>query len=175
MKAASWMKHEGEQKVPKVTVIYDSKSGNTEKAAALVAEGVKGVAGIDCVLKKVDDATLDDLLDADGIIIGSPTYYGSMSGKVKQLLDESVELHGRLDGKVGAAFTSSGGTASGAETTILSILEALLIHGMIIQGTPHDQHYGLAVVGPPGGEEEELCRRFGSRIAKLVAKIAGAK
>lgn len=156
-------------------MIFDSKSGNTEKAAALVAEGVNGVAGIDCALKKVDGATLDDLSDADGIIIGSPTYYGTMSGKVKQLLDKSVDLHGRLEGKVGAAFTSSGGTASGAETTILSILEAFLIHGMIVQGTPRAQHYGLAVVGAPDEEEKELCRKFGARIAKLVAKIAGTK
>jgi NAD(P)H dehydrogenase (quinone) len=159
----------------RVVVVFDSKSGNTQKAAALVAEGVKGVAGIDCVLKKVDDATLDDLLNADGIIIGSPTYYGSMSRKIKQLLDKSVDLHGKLEGKVGAAFTSSGGTASGAETTILSILEALLIHGMIIQGTPHAQHYGLAVVGAPDEDEKDLCKQFGARIAKLVAKIVAAR
>jgi len=161
--------------MPKVLVVYDSKSGNTKKAAVLVAEGVKSVGGMNCVLRKVDDASLDDLLDADGIIIGSPTYYGTMSGKMKQLLDESVELHGRLEGKVGAAFTSSGGTASGAETTILSILEALLIHGMIVQGTSRAQHYGLAVVGAPDEEEKELCRKFGARIAKLVAKIAGTE
>lgn len=161
--------------MPKVIVIYDSKSGNTQKAAALVADGVKSVAGTNCVLRKVKDAKLDDLLEADGIIIGSPTYYGTMSGKVKQLLDKSVELHGKLEGKVGAAFTSSGGTASGAETTILSILQALLIHGMIVQGNPHAQHYGLAVVGAPDESEKDLCREFGARIAKLVAKIAGTK
>jgi NAD(P)H dehydrogenase (quinone) len=123
----------------------------------------------------VEDATLDDLLNADGIIIGSPTYYGSMSGKIKQLLDKSVDLHGKLEGKVGAAFTSSAGTASGAETTILSILEALLIHGMIIQGTPHAQHYGLAVVGAPDEDEKDTCKQFGARIAKLVAKIVAAR
>ena len=155
----------------KVVVVFDSKSGNTQKAAALVAEGVKGVAGIDCVLKWVDDTTLDDLLNADGIIIGSPTYYGSMSGKIKHLLDKSVDMHGKLEGKVGAAFTSSGGTASGAETTILSILEALLIHGMVIQGTPNAQHYGLAVVGAPDKNERDTCKQFGARIARLAAKI----
>jgi len=159
----------------KVLVVYDSGTGNTEKAAVLVAEGVKEVAGIDCILKKVDDTTLDDLLDADGIIIGSPTYYGTMSGKIKELLDKSVDVHGKLEGKVGAAFTSSGGTASGAETTILSILEALLIHGMIVQGNPHSQHYGLAVVGAPNSKEKGTCRRFGVRVAKLVAKITEAK
>ena len=154
-----------------ILVIYDSRSGNTEKAAVLVAEGVKQLNEINCVLKKVDDVSLDDLLKADGIIIGSPTYYGTMSGKIKTLLDESVEIHGKLQGKVGAAFTSSGGTATGAETTILSILQALLIHGMIVQGTPHAQHYGLAIVGAPKEKDQNRCREFGERIARLTVQI----
>jgi len=155
-----------------VLVVYDSETGNTEKAARLVAEGVKEVEGIECILKRVDDVSLDDLLKSDGIIIGSPTYYGLMSAKIKRLLDESVKVHGKLEGKVGAAFTSSGGPASGAETTILSILEAFLIHGMIIQGNPHNQHYGLAVVGAPDAKEADRCRKFGTRIAKLVSRLA---
>ncbi|RJS90728.1 flavodoxin family protein [Candidatus Bathyarchaeota archaeon] len=158
--------------MPTVLIVYDSRTGNTEKAAKLVAEGVKEVEGVDCILKRVDDVSLDDLLNSDGIIIGSPTYYGLMSAKIKRLLDESVKIHGKLEGKVGAAFTSSGGTASGAETTILSILEAFLIHGMIVQGDPHSQHYGLAVVGAPDAKEEDLCRKFGARIARIVSKIS---
>jgi NAD(P)H dehydrogenase (quinone) len=158
--------------MPSVLVIYDSQSGNTEKAAVLVAEGVRQVEGIDCTLKRVDDVSLEDLLKVDGIIIGSPTYYGTMSGKIKTFFDESVELHGKLQGKVGAAFTSSGGTASGAETTILSILQALLIHGMIVQGTSRGQHYGLAIVGAPKERGKNKCREFGARIGKLTAKIA---
>jgi len=161
--------------MPDILVVYDSRTGNTEKAAALVAEGIKQVKGVNCILKRVDDVSLDDLLQADGVIIGSPTYYGSMSGKIKDFLDKSVEFHGKLEGKVGAAFTSSGGTASGAETTILSILQALLIHGMIVQGNPHAQHYGLAVVGAPEVKEKDLCKRFGARIARLVVKIAETK
>ena len=157
--------------MPTVLVVYDSETGNTEKAARLVAEGVREVEGIECILKRVDDVSLDDLLKSDGIIVGSPTYYGLMSAKIKRLLDESVKIHGKLEGKVGAAFTSSGGTASGAETTILSILEAFLIHGMIIQGNPHSQHYGLAVVGAPEGKEIDRCRNFGTRIAKLVSRL----
>ncbi|MBS7615527.1 NAD(P)H-dependent oxidoreductase [Candidatus Bathyarchaeota archaeon] len=157
-----------------ILVIYDSRSGNTEKTASLVAEGVRQVKDATCTLKRVDCVSLDDLLNADGIIIGSPTYYGTMSGKIKALLDRSVEIHGKLQGKVGAAFTSSGGTASGAETTILSILQALLIHGMIVQGTPYAQHYGLAMVGAPKEKDEKICREFGERIAKLTTKIAGS-
>jgi NAD(P)H dehydrogenase (quinone) len=159
-----------------VLILYDSRSGNTEKAAFLVAEGVKKVKNVDCVVKRVDDVSLDDLLSADGIVIGSPTYYGGMSSKIKALIDKSVEIHGKLEGKVGAAFTTSGGTATGAETTLLSIVQALLIHGMIIKGNPEDKHYGLAIVGAPESEEDkELCRKFGFAIANLTSKISGLK
>lgn len=154
-------------------MIYDSKTGNTEKAAFLIAEGVSSVKGVNCVVKKVDKTDLDDLLGADGIMIGSPTYYGGMSAKVKDLIDRSVVIHGKLEGKVGAAFTTSGGTATGAETTLLSIVKAMLIHGMIIKGNPRDKHYGLAVVEAPESEEDKkLCREFGRSFADLTLKIS---
>ena len=160
----------------RVLIVYDSRTGNTEKVAYLVAEGVRAVGGVNCVVKRVDETSLNDLLGADGIIIGSPTYFGLMSAKVKALLDKSVEIHGKLEGKVGAAFTTSGGTATGAETTLLSIIEALLIHGMIVQGNPEDKHYGLAIVGAPESDEDkETCREFGRRVAKLVLKIFGGE
>jgi len=157
--------------LPKVLILYDSGSGNTEKMAYGVAEGAKNVEGISVKVLKVDNAGLNDLEEADGIIVGSPTYYGQMSGKLKSFFDESVKIHGRLAGKVGAAFTSSGGTASGAETTLLSILEALLIHGMIVEGRADDKHYGAAAVQTPNEEELNLCRELGERVARLVIKL----
>lgn len=154
-----------------VLIVYDSKTGNTEKMASLIAEGVKKCGSIDVVVKKVDKTTNEDLLKADGIIVGSPTFYGLMSGRIKTLFDDSIGIHGKLEGKVGAAFTSSGGVASGAETTIISILEAMLIHGMIVQGRARSQHYGAAVVGKPKEREEERCREFGNSVADLVLKL----
>jgi len=117
----------------KVLIVYDSKTGNTETMALAVAKGAERVSGTEVTVKKADQTKLDDLLAADGIIFGSPTYFGQMSAKLKALIDESVKVHEKLTGKVGAAFTSSGGTASGAETTLLSIVQAMLIHGMIVQ------------------------------------------
>jgi NAD(P)H dehydrogenase (quinone) len=155
----------------KVLVVYDSKTGNTEKMAFAVAEGAKQVSGIEVAVKKVDQTSLDDLLNADGIIMGSPTYFGQMSAKLKALIDESVKIHGKLEGKVGAAFTSSGGTATGAETTLLSMLQAMLIHGMIVQGRPDDKHFGAAAVETPNGEELQYCRELGKRTAILVKKL----
>jgi len=155
----------------KILVVYDSETGNTEKMAFAVADGVKQVRGTNVVVKKAKETSNEDLLNADGIIVGSPTYYGQMSGTVKELFDKSVEIHGKLEGKVGAAFTSSGGTASGAETTLLSILQAMLIHGMIIQGRPNNKHYGAAAVESPNKEELKLCRELGKRTASLVMKL----
>ena len=155
----------------KILIIFDSRSGNTEKMAWAVADGVKQVRGVDIEVKKADQASLGDLLNADGIIMGSPTYYGQMSAKLKDLIDLSTEIHGELEGKVGAAFTSSGGIATGAETTLLSILQAMLIHGMIIQGRSQNKHYGTAVVGAPKQDDLELCRELGKRTASLVLKL----
>ncbi len=155
-----------------ILIIYDSKTGNTEKMALAVAEGVEQVGGVKAVLKRVEQTSLEDLVNADGIIIGSPTYFGQMSARIKALIDESVKIHGKLVGKVGAAFTSSGGTATGAETTLLSILQAMLIHGMIVQGRADDKHYGAAAVESPDEEDIENCRELGKRVASLVKKLA---
>jgi NAD(P)H dehydrogenase (quinone) len=155
----------------KVLVVYDSQTGNTEKMAFAVAEGVRQIEGVEASVKKVDQTSLNDLLEADGIIFGSPTYYGQMSAKIKALIDKSVKIHGKLEGKVGAAFTSSGGTATGAETTLLSILQAMLIHGMIIQGRADNKHYGAVAVESPNKKELEYCRALGKRVASLTLKL----
>jgi NAD(P)H dehydrogenase (quinone) len=157
----------------KILIVYHSQTGNTEKMAFAVAEGAKQVKGVEVAVKNVDQTSNEDLLGADGIIIGSPTYYGLMSGKIKTFFDKSVEIHGKLAGKVGAAFTSSGGTASGAETTLLSILKAMLVHGMIIQGRHDDKHYGAATVEKPNEKEIKMCERLGKRTAELVLKVRG--
>ena len=155
----------------KILVIYDSETGNTEKMAHAVAEGAKEVSSVKVVVKKVSRATLKDLIAADGIIIGSPTYYGQMSGRTKAFIDKTVKIHGKLQGKIGAAFTSSGGTASGAETTLLSILQTMLVHGMIIQGRHDDKHYGAAAVGKPNKTQIDDCRQLGRKIATLTQKL----
>lgn len=155
----------------KILIVYDSKTGNTEKMAFAVADGARQVKGVEVIVKKVEQTSLDDLLEADGIIMGSPTYYGQMSAKLKALIDESVKIHGKLEGKVGAAFTSSGGTATGAETTLLSILNTMLVHGMIVHGRADDKHYGAAAVETPDKEELKHCLELGKRTATLVKRL----
>ena len=155
----------------KILIVYDSRSGNTEKMAMTIAEGAKEVKDTTVEVKKVDKTTIEDLQGADGIIMGSPTYYGMMSSKLKELIDESVKIHGKLAGKAGAAFTSSGGTASGAETTLLSILQTMLVHGMVVQGRHDDKHYGAAAVGALNNENIASCKELGKRVANLAAKL----
>jgi NAD(P)H dehydrogenase (quinone) len=157
----------------RVIVIYDSETGNTEKMAAAVADGAREVKGVEVIVKKVDKVTHEDLLGAHGILIGSPTYYGLMSGKLKSFLDTTEKIHGKLRGKVGGAFTSSGGTGSGAETTLLSILNAMLIHGMIVVGRDDNKHYGASAVGAPKEKDIDVCKELGKRIAGLTMKLHG--
>jgi len=156
----------------KVIVIYYSRTGNTKKMAELVVEGIKKEE-VETVLKDVKDVDADELLKYDALVIGSPTYYGTMSSEIKKLLDDSVKFHGRLEGKVGAAFASSANVAGGNETTILDILNAMLIHGMIIQGDPQGDHYGAVAIGAPDARATKECVRLGSRVARLVKEISG--
>lgn len=156
----------------KVLIVYDSRSGNTEKMAHAVSEGV-GEEGVDVEVKRVDEASVDELPGVDGLILGSPVYYGLPTAKIKEFIDDSVKYHGNLDGKVGGAFASSGGTHTGAETTVMALNEALFIHGMVIQGTSGSNHYGAASVGAPDDNDIENCRKLGRRVASLVKKTHG--
>ena len=106
-------------------------------------------------------------------VFGSPTYYGTMAFQVKKLLDESVKLHGKLDGKIGAAFSSAANIGGGNETTVLDIINAFLIHGMIIQGDPKGDHYGPVSIGAPDERAQANCKRMGKRIATLAKKLFG--
>jgi NAD(P)H dehydrogenase (quinone) len=124
-------------------------------------------------LRRVQDTPAADLVDYDGIIAGSPTYYGLMSAELKRLFDDSVKHHRRLSGKVGGAFTSSGNIGGGNETTLMSILQAMLIHGMVVQGTPDGDHYGPVAIGPPDERAAGQCRALGRRVAELARKLAG--
>ena len=157
--------------MPKILIVYDSKSGNTETMALAVAKGADKAGDLEVTVKKAEETKKNDLLAADGIIMGSPTYFGQMSAKLKALIDESVKVHKQLTGKVGGAFTSSGGTASGGETTLLSIVQAMLIHGMIVQGRADDKHYGVAVTGAPKKRDLAECEKLGQRVATLVLKL----
>ena len=154
----------------KVLVCYYSRTGNTEKMAEKIAE-IVNKEGLDVDLKRVENTEVDGLLTYDCIIIGSPTYYGSMAWQVKRLLDESVKCHGKLKEHVGGAFSSSANIGGGNETTILDILNAMLIHGMIIHGDPDGDHYGPVSIGAPDERALKCCEDYAQILSSLVKKL----
>jgi NAD(P)H dehydrogenase (quinone) len=155
----------------RVLITYFSKSGNTKEMAQSIKEGLDSLSDVEVSLKKVQDTTIDDLRSSDGIIIGSPTYFGVMAAEVKQLMDKSIQCYGKLVGKVGGAFTSSGMIGGGNETTIMSILQGLLIHGMIVHGVQKGNHYGPVSVGAPNEEVRDECVQYGKMIGGLVKRL----
>jgi NAD(P)H dehydrogenase (quinone) len=158
----------------RVLISYFSKSGNTEAMAHHIKAGVGSMEEVDVLIKRVEDTKMEDLLSSDAIVIGSPTYFGVMATEVKNLMDKSIQCYGKLVGKIGGAFTSSGMIGGGNETTILSILQGFLIHGMIVQGVQKGNHYGPVSVGAPDDEIRDECVRYGQMIGTTVKRWGGS-
>ncbi|MCG6878026.1 MAG: flavodoxin family protein [Deltaproteobacteria bacterium] len=156
--------------MPKILIVCHSKSGNTAAMAEAVATGVKN-AGVEVILKKVQETNVDDFLGPEGIIIGSPTYFAATTAEIKRLIDDSIKHYKNLEGKVGAAFASAGGIGGGGETAILDILRAFLVHGMIVPGFVTGGHYGPLSIGAPDDERKQVCMEFGSKVAEIVKKL----
>jgi len=151
-------------------VIYYSRSGNTKRMAEVIADAMNE-AGLATKCKDVGETKVDDLLKADAIVVGSPTYYGRMAASIAQLFDDSVSEHGKLDGKIGGAFSSSANIGGGNETTITCIINMMLIHGLIIHGDPQGDHYGPVSIGKPDERVAGQCKRRGQRIAQLTKRL----
>jgi NAD(P)H dehydrogenase (quinone) len=158
-----------------ILILYFSKGGNTKKLAEAIAKGVEAVDGVDSVLMRTDEVTKDDFLTSDGVIAGSPVYFGVMAAELKKIFDEFVPVRKKMEGKVGAAFATSGDPTGGKETTMMSIIQALLIYGMVIVGDPMSAtgHYGVACVGAPDSKTEGNAMKLGQRVAELAIKLKG--
>ena len=151
-----------------ILILYDSYTGNTKQMAYHIAEAVKNACQ-QVTVKKVDDAILDDMIHADAIIFGSPTHFGMMTSKMKMFLDNSNDIWGKLDKKIGAAFTSSGGISGGNETTLLSLVQVMLIHGMLVTGPPG--RYGVVAIDKPDKKVIISCKKLGERVVSLLKGI----
>jgi NAD(P)H dehydrogenase (quinone) len=156
-----------------VLVLYYSKGGNTRKLAESIAQGVEEVEGVKALLRSTGEVTRDDFVNTQGIIAGSPVYFGTMAAELKQVFDQFVGVRKKMEDKVGAAFATSGDPSGGKETTIFSILQALMIYGMIIVGDPLKAtgHYGVSCVGAPDEKTGTYGVMLGRRVAELVKKI----
>lgn len=156
-----------------VLVMYYSRSGNTKELAQEIAKGVEEVDGVDCLLKSTSEVTKDDFVNSEGIIAGSPVYFGVMAAEMKEVFDKFVGIRRKRGDKIGAAFATSGDNTGGKETTIFSIIQVMMIYGMIIVGDPLEAtgHYGVACVGSPDEDTIDTARKLGKRVAELAKKI----
>jgi len=193
-----------------ILVVYYSRTGATAALAREICRGVDSVAGASARLRTVpavspvseatapavpDDgppyATLDDLQECDGLIIGSPTRFGNMAAPLKHYLDGTSAhwLSGALAGKPAALFTSTSTLHGGQETTLLSMALPLLHHGMLIVGVPYTEPVLSTTTtgGSPYGashvtwnrkddrlsdDDKTLARALGARVASIAVKLA---
>ncbi len=193
-----------------ILIIYYSRYGATRKMAEYIARGVALVPQANAKLRTVPSvspdhqasapaipesgapyATLEDLKQCAGLILGSPTRYGNMAAALKYFLDgtSSLWLSGELAGKPAAVFTSTSSLHGGQEATLLSMMLPLLHHGMLYVGLPYTEidlintHTGGTPYGPthlaginndlPLSEEEQrLCKALGKRVAEIAVKLS---
>jgi multimeric flavodoxin WrbA len=108
--------------MPKILIVYHSQTGTTEKMAQAVAEGARSIEGTEVSLKRAGDATLEDLLAADGLAIGTPENFGYMSGMIKDFFDRtfypSQDRTERIFRKPYVVFVSAGNDGTGALNSI---------------------------------------------------------
>lgn len=183
-----------------VLIIYYSTNGSTKKMARLIARGVEMIDGVSSIIRTVTDISessqdMDVIVDkselkkCDGIIIGSPTHFGNMSGSMKAFLDTTTSewFNGALIGKPAGVFTSTSSLHGGQESTLLSMMLPLLHHGAVITGVPYSEKKlnSTKSGGTPYGpshvsfnsdieitdDEKEICINFGKRIAALTKKL----
>jgi len=196
----------------KVLVLYYSAWGHVEKMAEAVAEGARAVPGTGVTIKRVPElvpeeiakksgmklnqpapiATVDELVNYDAIIFGTPTRFGNMCAQMRNFLDQTggLWMKGALVGKVGSVFASTGTQHGGQETTITSFHSTLLHQGMIIVGLPYafpgltnmdeitgGSPYGASTLAKadgsrqPSTNELDGARYQGKHVAQITAKL----
>jgi len=162
----------------KITVIYESRTGNTERMANLIAEGAREEGEVEVRQKEVRKASKEDVEWCEGLAVGTPTHCGLMSWRLKRFFDEEmIDLWGEVKQKVGTAFSSSGGLGGGNELAAMSVLNSMLNYGFLVFGTPDyagegvTGHYGAVAVGEPGEKEEEMCKVLGRKLVRRARTI----
>lgn len=196
----------------KVLVLYYSTYGHVERLAEAVADGARSVPGTAVTVKRVPElmppevareagVKLDqrapvanplELAHYDAIIIGAPTRYGRMPGQMANFLDQTGALwmQGKLNGKIGSAFSSTASQHGGQETTLMSIITNLFHLGLVVVGLPYSAQgllrldeisggtpYGATTLAGPKGERQpsanelELARFQGRHVAEITGAL----
>ena len=140
----------------KAVIIYDSRSGNTGMMAKAIEEGMKE-AGVEVVSKRTVNASANDLIDADAVVLGAPTYHHDLIASMKTFLFEMEKAN--LKGKVGAAFGSYGWSGESVQMMTDTMKH---VFGMNVIEP------GLKMLRRPDESGLEQCREFGRKIAEKI-------
>ena len=145
----------------KVLVIYHTLSGNTEKMAKAVAEGAGSVTGTEVVMKKAFDATLEDIIDCDGVAFGSADYFSYISGAVKDFFDRTFyPSRGKVDGKPCVAF----GTGGGGGDTVVGVLERICYNAFKLKKVADS----VSASGKISDGDLKECSEIGKKLAEAL-------
>jgi NAD(P)H dehydrogenase (quinone) len=196
-------------KTSEILVLYYSPGGTTAEMANIIARGIEEVEGMQArvrtvpavspVTEQTDNkipengplyATIDDLTECDGLILGCPTHFGNMPAAMKYFIDSTSALWmgGKLAGKPAAVFSASTSLHGGQESTLLTMILPLLHHGMLIVGLPYTETelFHTRTGGSPYGatrftddlkdtplsdDERKLCLAIGRRVATTARKL----
>ncbi len=193
-----------------ILILYYSRYGATAEMARQMARGVEEVSGMTARIRTVPAvstvceatqdsipesgapyASLDDLRECRGLIMGSPTRFGNMAAPLKYFLDQTGQLwmSGALIGKPASVFTSTSSLHGGQESTLLAMMLPLMHHGMLLLGVPYSETsllhtssggtpYGASHLAGPDSklplsdEEKHICRTQGRRVAETAKRLA---
>jgi len=153
--------------MPKLLIVYHSMSGNTEQMAKAIAEEVCAVGGTAVQIKKGLEATIDDLLECDGVALGSPDYFSDMAGAIKDFFDRTYyPVQGKVTGKPCVIFDSAGGPP-------LVVIESLRT-----MAKRFELDEIAEPVGASGASSEEIleqCRQLGRKLAARLKTMQEKK
>ena len=148
----------------RLLVTYYTGTGHTKGMAEEIGEGAERL-GVEVEVKRIEECGLNDLVEADGIVIGSPTYFSNVTWQAKKLIDESIALYrkGRqLTDKVGGCFTSSGTRRDGKDC--IRMLELAF-------GLHHKMKMIPGIIRASGDREEgvsKMCQQYGMKVARQI-------
>ena len=193
----------------RILVLYYSRGGSVAEMARHIAHGIESVTGCEASIRTVPAvsstcestdpdipesgppyATHEDLINCDGLALGSPTRFGNMAAPMKYFIDSTSDIwaSGNLAGKPATVFSSTASIHGGQETTLISMMLPLLHHGMLMLGIPYTEPglfategggtpYGATHVAginddmPVTDIEKELCIAVGKRLAEVSSKL----
>lgn len=158
----------------KLAIIYFSKTGKTKEMAEVIAKGMKSEKDIEVGAFNIENIDYDFIKESRAVVFGTPTYYANTCWQIKKWFDESWGCN--LEGKIGAVFATADYAQGGASTAILTIINHLMVKGMLVYsggsalGQPY-LHLGAVALKENFEESKESFEIFGKRIAKKAKEL----